>query len=266
MGSELAQNPISSANASGFPLQMATVSAINKSDHWRVVVEEHPWRTEGRSQGYIDIIARNRQRNPSLDYLVIECKRVRQTGWVFLVPKELSSDRRQARLWNSKLANMVWQKYDWDNLPSDPTSYQSVYCAIPGQDQGRMNLLERTASELIDSVEALAAQEKEQQDREGATEFSRSYVPIIVTTAKLFVACFDPSSISLTDGELPKETSTEEIPYIRFFKGLGTCKEHAKGKNIQELYRWNQRTVFIVNAEKLPSFLGELEVGGWQPS
>lgn len=262
MSLELAQHPISSANASGFPLQIATVTAINKSQHWRVVVEEHPWRTEGGSQGYIDIIAASRKRNPPLDFLIIECKRVRQTGWIFLVPKDPAPVRRQAKLWGSHMGNTVWRKYDWDNLPSDPATYQSEYCAIPGQDQGRMNLLERTASELIDSVEALAAQEKELQDRRGAKDFARIYVPILVTTAKLFVASFDPASISLAEGILPKETTTEEVPYVRFFKGLGTYKGQLNGENIQELHGWNQRTVFIVNAEKLPSFLDEFEVGG----
>lgn len=262
MSAELAQHPISSANASGFPLQIATATAVNNSQHWRVVVEEHLWRTEGGTQGFIDIIAANRKRNPPLDILVIECKRVRQAGWVFLVPEIPPPLRRQAKIWGSYLVDTTWRKYGWENLPSDPPTYQSEYCAIPGQDQGRMNLLERTASELIDSVEALATQEKELQDRGGAKDFARIYVPILVTTAKLFVACFDPSSIELAEGTLPKETATEEVPYIRFYKGLGTYRGQLNGTTIQELHGWSQRTVFIVNAEKLPSFLEELEIGG----
>jgi hypothetical protein len=125
-----------------------------------------------------------------------------------------------------------------------------------------MNLLERTASELIDSIEALATQEKELQDRGGERNFTRVYVPVLVTTAKLFVAYFDPSSISLGEGTLPKETTTEEVPYIRFYKGLGTYKGQLNGTNIQEHHSLCQRTIFVVNAEKLPYFLDEFELGG----
>lgn len=262
MKTELSQHPISSANASGFPLQIATATAINKSRHWRVSVEEHPWRTEGGSQGFIDIVAANRKRNPAHEILVIECKRVRQAGWVFLIPKDPPPPRHQAIMWQSNFTDSAWRKFDWENLPSDPPTFQSEFCAIPGQDQGRMNLLERTASELIDSIEALATQEKELQDRGGEHNFTRVYVPVLVTTAKLFVAYFDPSSISLGEGTLPKETTTEEVPYVRFYKGLGTYKGQLNGTNIQEHHRLCQRTIFVVNAEKLPCFLDEFELGG----
>lgn len=262
MTADLAQHPISSANASGFPLQIATATAINNSHHWCVVFEEHPWRTEEGAQGFIDIVAGNRKCQPPLEFFVIECKRVRQASWVFLVPKLPPSTRRQTILWGSQFADGAWRKYDWENWTSDPPSFQSEYCVIPGQDQGRMNLLERTASELVDSVEALASQERELHARSGTAAFARVYVPVLVTTAKLLVACFDPLSVSLAEGTLPKDTATEEVPYVRFHKGLGTYKGPLNGETLQELHSLSQRTVFVVNAEKLPSFLNEFELGG----
>lgn len=199
MASDLAQHPITSANSSGFPLQIATATAVNKSYHWRVVFEEHPWRTDEGTQGFIDIVAANRKRLPPLEFLVIECKRVRQSGWVFLVPKPSPSTRRQSILLGSHFDDddESSRKYGWDNYPSDPPSLQSEYCVIPGQDQGRMNLLERTASELVESVEALASQERELHTRSGATAFARVYVPVLVTTAKILVASFDPPAFHL---------------------------------------------------------------------
>jgi hypothetical protein len=80
MGSE----PIKIANSSGFPLQIAVSSIVNKSRNWRVMFEEHPWRlNETRTDGFIDIVAFNKKDNT---VMVIECKRYKDTGWVFLIP------------------------------------------------------------------------------------------------------------------------------------------------------------------------------------
>ena len=257
MSAELTQHPISSVNASGFPLQIATTTAIKKSENWRVLVCEHYWRLDRGGDGFIDIIAK--QKYSPLEILVIECKRVRQTTWVFLVPRLTPPHRREAIIWGTHLADSVWKQYGWENWPCEPSSYLSEYCAIPGQEQGRMNLLERTASDVVDSVKALASQERVLQARGKAKNFSRVYIPVLVTTAKLLVACFDPSNISLADGTLPKDTDTKEVPYIRFQKRLGTYNGgQLDGTTIEELHSSSQRTVFIVNAENLPCFLNEL--------
>lgn len=256
----MSQHPISSANGSGFPLQIATSATINKSRQWRVLVEEHPWRSEGGEEGFIDIIAANKLGRTSFEVLVIECKRVRQSGWVFLVPKLPPPNRRQAIIWGSQLENTNWRHYGWENWPCDPPSPQSEYCAIPGQEQGRKNLLERSTSELIESIEALASQEKALHERNISNDgFARIYIPVLVTTAKLLVASFDPASISLAEGTLPKDTPTKEVPFVRFHKGLGSYKEYPEAKTIRDIHSLSQRSIFIVNSESLPLFLDEFE-------
>ena len=259
----MTQNPISSANGSGFPLQIAVAAAINKSNHWRVLVEEHPWRSDSGAEGFIDVVAADRKNHPAFELLVIECKRVRQAGWVFLVPKLPPTDRRQAVVWGSQLANKTWRHYGWENWPCDPPSPQSAYCAIPGQDQGRKNLIERSTSELIESVEALAAQEKSIQDcNKSDAGFARIYIPVLVTTANLVVASFDPDCISLSEGELPKDTPTKEVPFVRFYKGIGAYREQDSASTIEEVHNLSQRSVFVVNAESFPSFLDSFEFDG----
>ena len=80
MGSDLNQEPSAVANSSGFPLQIGVMHAIDQSSEWRVVVEEHPWRSdETGSEGFIDLVAMNRQ--PGFGAMIIECKRVRQAAW-----------------------------------------------------------------------------------------------------------------------------------------------------------------------------------------
>lgn len=261
MSAELSQQPITAANGSGFPLQIATISIVNQSEHWRVILEEHPWHIkDAGSEGFIDVVALNRKRN--LEVMVIECKRVRQSGWVFLVPKSPPTLRTQATAWVSQRIDQKWAKYGWENWPADPSSYLSYYCAIPGQEQGRKNLLERVASDLIDSIEGLANQEKELHSRPGIANFSRVYIPVVITTAQLFVAHFDPTAISIHDGSLPKETPVEEVPYVRFRKSLATNFEYESASSVMDIHGMSERTIFIVNAENLPKFLAEFELNG----
>lgn len=256
---DLNQRPIVVANSSGFPLQLGVMHAIDQSSEWRVVLEEHPWRSaDNRSEGFIDVVAMNRQ--PGFGAMVIECKRVRQAAWVFLIPKTPPSNRSQATIWDSNRTDGKWLNHGWRNWQADPTTYQSQYCAIPGQQQGRQNLLERTAFDLIESVEALAGQEFELIEQNEVTIFSRVYVPVLVTTAHLFAASFDPSTITLSDGALPDDTSLVEVPYIRFRKALSVKALLSSASNLKELSMTNERTVFVVNAEQVTMFLNQFEL------
>lgn len=255
---DLAQQPLKTANSSGFPLQIAVVHAVNESEKWRVLFEEHPWQSDRTgAQGFIDIVAVTKN---GYNALVMECKRVKQTAWVFLIPKESPSPRSQAKIWESWQRDSKWDKYGWENWQVEPSSYQSQYCAIPGQEQGRQNLLERTASELIDSVEALAEQERLIQKQNGTNSFYCVYIPVIVTTAQLFVSYFDPASISLTDGSLPADVSIESIPFIRFRKSLAFCSLSTSVKSIQDHHIVSEHTIFVVNADHLPKFMSQFEI------
>jgi hypothetical protein len=261
MSKNLSQQPITVANASGFPLQIGISHVVNKSNRWKIFLEEHPWSLDDKddkvSEGFIDLVVY--ERFSQFETLVIECKRVRQTAWVFLLPTLPSAKRSQATIFGSQLADSKWKHFGWEDWQADPITYQSQYCAIPGQQQGRKNLIEHTASELVLSVEALANQERRLQQENGADNFSRVYIPIIVTTAQLFIAEFDPSNISLEDGCLPKNTPFFEVPFIRYRKSLATFGGSILVKSISEFHIASERTIFVVNALKFEEFLNQYD-------
>lgn len=258
MEKPLNQEPRIVANSSGFPLQIGAMHAINLSSAWRVTLEEHPWRSDETGfEGFIDIVAMNRQ--PSAGAMVFECKRVRQAAWVFLIPETAPSNRSHATGWGSHRADAKWLKYGWENWQAAPATYESLYCAIPGQEQGRRNLLERTAADLIESVKALADQEREIAEHNKQTNFSRVYFPVLVTTARLFAASFDPATITLNEGDLPKETSINEMPYIRFRKALSVVDPDSKTDTLTSINKVSERTVFVVHAESITKFLNKFE-------
>lgn len=259
MGNDLNQEPNSVANSSGFPLQIGVTHAINQSLEWRVVVEEHPWQSdETGTEGFIDIVAMKRP--PGFGAMIIECKRVRQAAWVFLLPKTPPTVRSNATVWYSRRTDGNWVHSDWNNWQPEPSTYQSQYCAIPGQEQGRRNLLERTASDLVNSVEAIAHQELELIEQIGTANFSRIYVPMLVTTAHLFATSFDPSAITLNDGSLPTDPAITEVPYIRFRKALSARSGSSSASSLSELNKASERTIFVVHAESVTKFLNQFKL------
>jgi hypothetical protein len=114
---------------------------------------------------------------------------------------------------------------------------------------------------LIESVEALAWQEKHfvDQDEPSTKPFERFYIPVIVTTAKLAVAHFDPGSISAEDGTLPDDCSFESVHCVRFRKSLSSPFHAPTGTNIRDAYEASERTVFIINSEHWIDFLRSWE-------
>lgn len=248
----------STADSSGFPLQIRVADVVNSSENWKVFADEYPWSFEERGlEGFIDIVVTDASYD--IQAMVVECKRVKDTAWVFLVPKRMPKKRSYMRLWVSNREKSSWTHFGWEKKNADPQSYESQFCAIPGSRQGRQTLLERTASDLLDSVEAFAFQEKRSTDD---PDFRRIYAPVIVTTAELMVSFFEPSSISLKDGSLPRDTVFETVPYVRFRKSFRNTSFRGKNIPVQQAYRESERTVFIVNAEHWKTFLNEWEIHG----
>ena len=210
MSQSLSCNPRVTADSSGFPLQIRLSELVSSSRKWGVCAEEYPWRAiDNHMDGFIDLVLQHKEH--SFQSMVVECKRVRQTAWVFLIPGSAPRLRSHARLWHSNYDFSKWDSFGWADFQFDPACHESMFCAIPGQDHGRRNSLERTASELVEAVEGLAFHEKALHEKTIPTlvdkmvgmgssgrPFSRVYVPVIVTTAALQVACFEPESVSLT--------------------------------------------------------------------
>lgn len=268
MSNEFEKYAATIANSSGFPLQIRVANIAESSSRWKVLLEEHPWHSdETGSEGFMDIVLLRPSVN-SRDIMVIECKRVKQTKWVFLIPKINPKPIQfsRARLWESRHTESGWNRFDWSDMQTEPGSYESQICAIPGQEHGHRNLLERTSAELTQATEALAVQErslfeKRRIERIGAPMGMRvytRYIPVIVTTAELVISFFEPESISLKDGFLPSDSVFETVPVVRFRKSLKAPKiGYLPGIDIQEMHAITERTVFIVNAEGFQSFLEE---------
>jgi hypothetical protein len=250
---------IKQVNSSGFPLQIALyhhVEATTSRTGWKVLYEEHAWRN-GEASGFIDLVLENKQREWLLN---IECKRVLDTSWIFLVEKEASNSRRNAKMWATYKLDGRIRNFGWVDRSMTPESYQSKYCVVAGQDSKSKPMLERIAADVIASTEAIAIEEEASL---GSYFDLRIYLNVIVTTAELKICEMDPDEVDLITGKID-ELKFINVPYVRFRKQLSHEQPESESDNwhnrIRSLISRKENTVLIVNASNFLNFLQKVEI------
>lgn len=247
-------------NRSGFPLQIGLAHHVQRtSGHhgWQVLYQEHAWRNKPEStNGFVDLVLAD---NSGSMILVIECKRVLDSSWIFLLPNKETGGRRRAKAWVSRYNGSNFKYFDWKDVTLEPTTPESSYCIVPGQDAKSKPMLERIAAEVIFATEALAAEDQPFVMRRG--DSVRIYFNVIVTTAALKLCYMDPSNVrvehgTMTDGEISDGTC------VRFRKQMSTRALTWPQSSISTdiLVNAKENTVFVVNSEHFVDFLSEFEV------
>jgi hypothetical protein len=249
-------------NQSGFPLQIGLAHAVDAStsDHgWKVLYQEHAWQDKDSAEfGFIDLVLENRYQTVLLN---VECKRPQDAIWQFLLPSPYDKQVRSCKFWASYATRGQHVHFDWLDLSLDPSSYESGFCVVAGQDAKARPMLERVAATVVASTEALAKEEGPFVD----VEKLRAYISVIATTAKLEVCKFDPDNIDLRTGTI-KEAQYEAVPFIRFRKQLSSkrfAKDPAyvpRGFTWDQMARAKENTVLVVEASEFLAFLPQLEL------
>lgn len=263
-GVKMAENidPIGVANSSGFPFQIA-VQRMIASDviHWfRIRAAEHSWVSrDGATSGYIDLVIQSA--DGSL-VLLIECKRLQNTSWVFMGERGDSPAIVRGRHFVSRPKDNEYarsKRFGWIDVDMMPGCPEFHYCAVRGggdEKGARSGLIERAASELVLATSALAREDQLLGSVQPGS--FRVYVPVIVTNVDLHCVEFDPGQISLENGKLPAGASAKVVPFLRLRKQLST--DVLAGQEVVEtdsmrLAKAKEQTVFIVTASRLMEFL-----------
>jgi hypothetical protein len=244
-------------NASGFALQIAIEEAVECSStehNFEIEAHEHPWKTD-EDAGFIDLIV-----GRSNIRIVCECKRSRDAVWVFLREREREPVDRARLLWLKREAGDVLS--GWHDFQLTTSAHESSFCVVRGHGENDVPLLERIARKLVLSVEALASEETELLDEDDDT---RIYIPVILTTAQLWVCRYSPSTIDLRTGLIGDEEKYENVEAVCFRKALTTTAvtqrtaDEMAFRAFRRLSLEQERTVLIINAA---SFIKTLRA--WQ--
>lgn len=250
------------ANNSGFPLQIAIERAVQESSNihgWSVRHTEHAWSNSLYQQnGFIDLVLQDQHKST---FLVVECKRFRQAAWLFMHSSGETKQRKHAKSWVSQYSDGRMTHFNWYDVAIDPASPEAMFCAVIGQSAtDRSTLLERIGAEVVASTEALANEERD--FRPDGYQSIRFYFSVIVTTAELKIAQFDPNVISLADGTIP-DAEFETVPFVRFRKQLSMRPVNLSPKDYEsgmDLSNSRQDTVFVVRADALVDFLQRFDI------
>jgi hypothetical protein len=245
-------------NKSGFPLQIGIANLVvrSKGNHgWNLLFTEHAWKKKDGTGGFIDIVLEDRFRT---SVLVIECKRVLDSSWIFLQPDEKQLKHRHAKAWVTRYTESNFRHFDWKDVTLEPTTPESEYCVVPGQDAKAKPMLERVAAEVVSATEGLSTEEKPLLVRQ--SDALRMYFNVIVTTASVKVCSFNPDAVSIDDGTV-EDMEFAEAPYVRFRKQLSTRKvKWPPAISDAAIVRAKEDTVFVVNSSAFLDFLSAFEV------
>jgi len=246
-------------NSSGFPLQIGLTHLIEKTrnEHgWKVLSSEHPWKHPVTgSNGFIDLILVHEN---GVQIMVIECKRVLNTFWTFLIPSKETKLRRHVNSWVTLTQNNQVKRFNWIDVNPEPVSPESKFCVVPGQDNKSKPMLERTSSDLVEAAEAFAKEEC--IINKPGNEFLRIYFQVIITTAELKICNFDPEEINIETGEI-SNSSFETVPFVRFRKSLTTHHNPSSYQNLSDLIQAQERTILVINANEIVNILKEWDLG-----
>lgn len=250
-------------NSSGFPLQIGIKNLVDKTSDkhgWRVLSSEHSWKNQNtKSNGFIDLVLVNRHKT---SLMIIECKRVLDSSWIFLQESEKIENRHHMKSWITRISNSEVKHFDWKDITGTPVTPESSFCVVAGQDNKSRPMLERIAAEVTEATEGFAYEELKLFGK--SPDELRMYFNVIVTTAKLQLFNFNPDEIAIENGKLDKGTF-KAVPYLRFRKQLSNVTAPAslsKMYGYSGLLRAKENTIFVVNSEHFDEFLTEFEING----
>ncbi len=255
-------------NASGFLFQLRVAHEIEQSagQHgYRIAAREHRWiNPVSGDDGFIYLVLENGRLR-----LVVECKRVLDGTWVFLVPNTDRADTTRARAgWTHEGVDRS-QLGGWHDFWVEPKSQEALFCQLRGQNERDKPMLERVAGTLLHAVEAIASEELGYGRSDNTSrERIKFYVPVIVTNARLEMCRFSPSEVDINSGQLPDGHVTfQTVPFIRFRKPLTTTlNPRMPPQDLMQANMAQERTVFVVNVAALPEFLRACTIRPWSNS
>jgi len=254
---------IQAVDKSGFPFQLAVereLKKLGRTHSWPVVATEVPVR-----DAFADIVL---QRPGLLG--VIECKRVEEERWHFLVPKGASANVARCRIeWHNPNAaelpihaTLSIRNHPTKLFCSECTmatgSYEASVCVPP---RGKaVNSLEALSGDLLANTHALGDRFELKYD-----DAPTYLIPIIVTNAELMVCEYDVDSLDINLGRLG-QADFKPVDFLRFRKTLVSRASNDYQWDRQvTLGDWTsdrERTVFVVSPKGLDQFLAGFRAFG----
>ena len=245
------------------------VSGKGKSTPWDCVTAEYPVTASDGCQTRIDIVLRHSK--ASGVHVCLECKRANPLfkRWVFFDKTYLTDEaggfyfecyRNPSRPAN---LNTVVQGIVRRPTPTGFGLFQ-LYVEAAVNRAGKAGATQTIEDALLQVIQGQTGLMAKQPSFTGPSAVLA--IPVIVTTAQLFEAQFDPERVSCASGEIAaKDLKLEPLEYCAVnyhpndeLSASGRSSGSASGNIEEDVMNWQTRTVFVVHAESVIRFLNWL--------
>lgn len=238
-------------NTSGFPLQIAVERAVRQSTRrWNVLHREHAWIHTNGESGFADLVLVDDHNC----VMVVECKRVQESDWIFITGDEPDKTVDNRIFVNNNKGNGK-ELHGYLDLRTTPSGFVSDFCVVAGQDSKSRPMVERIAHEVVTSTEAVA---REEYPHTVSRNYGfRCYTGIIVTTARLSISAIDDNEVTLQNGEATNQKITE-VPWVKFRKQLSNDFAVAPEGiewSFDGISKAKEKVTFVINSNHLVTFL-----------
>jgi hypothetical protein len=290
-------------NEHGFLFQERCAQEIQFSANigWRLHVTEHPVSLKGKDTR-IDIVIRDENSQEDLEvYGLIECKKVDPRYRCWLFGKSMYDAPVPAKAQIIKIEMKQRNHRRRRNVLARPVQYVpirmlfNINAHVIDNWWVEVNLksknkrisdpqpIEDVFHQICTGIGGLAVEQERQRVRKlgdfdeyvsDLRDFEVYLVPIIITTAPLYVAAYDISDVDIKTGNInkgqvkfsPSKAEPESVNWVMVDYGAGS------GVTPDELYRnfhgtepvdlepYNRRSIFVVNSSHIRDFLAQLHM------
>lgn len=280
MSEELSELLFNALNEQGYLFQEACAHVLRKDERttgWEVRACEYPVSLQGQDTK-IDIVLAS----GSL-YALVECKRADPSYvyWVFGAAGPPCGDALCSTLglecretWSDRpyKVNHIVEQLHFGIVTDRAISWLEAKRASDRRASTPQNI-ENAFGQVLKGVGGFALEHLAQR-RKSAQVFKTRFVPVVITTASLFVANYEPKDIDLSTGKIGKDKilfgpngqPAEEVEWVLVDYGVGEnvaqkpIPENYHAVDPAELQKHKVRSIFVVNSKSIIPFFSSLSL------
>ena len=285
MNTELSELLFNALNEQGYLFQEACEHVLKKREEdtgWEVKASEYPVSLEGQDTK-VDLVLHSKSQNSPELYALIECKRADPSYvyWLFGAPRlpfgralcsTLGFECHEFGVNHPYKASRLVEQLHFTIETYDAESWLEVKEVSRKRTSTPQNI-ESAFVQVLTGVGGFA-QEQIRQKGKGRELFKSFFVPVVVTTAQLYVASYEVKNIDLSTGKIAKAKvsfGTKEEPameegWVLLDYGVGEnvapnpIPENYHGIDPVELQKYKTRSIFVVNSKSLVPFFSQLRL------
>jgi hypothetical protein len=285
MSTELSELLFNAINEQGYLFQEACEYTLRKNElatGWEVKASEYPISLEEQDTK-IDIVLRSKiQDSPEL-YTIVECKRADPSYvyWLFGAPglpfggalcSTLGFECHEFGVNRPYQVRRLVERLHFEVNTNGVESWFEVKRSSDRRSSTPQNI-ENAFVQVLKGVGGFA-QEQIGQRGKGHELFKSFFIPVVVTTAQLYVAYYETKNIDLSTGRInkakisfgTKEQPAMEVEWVLLDYGVGEnvapnpIPKNYHGVDPVELQKHKTRSIFVVNSKSLALFFSKLRL------